>query len=119
MDGKKYYGRVEVSYDGTWGTICDYDWTKYDARVLCKQLGFPDGRSFKQSHYGAGTGPVYLSGMFCDNTETSLLSCPSRGWTNAQYYCKQHGHDASAYCYRPGTPWLETTAHNIYALSKK
>ncbi|XP_021368435.1 deleted in malignant brain tumors 1 protein-like [Mizuhopecten yessoensis] len=99
--GKRHYGRVEVSYDGTWGTICDYDWTKYDARVLCKQLGFSDGRSYKQSYYGPGTGPVYLSGMFCDSSESSLLSCPSRGWNKAQYYCKQHGHDASAYCYRP------------------
>ncbi|KAK3097126.1 hypothetical protein FSP39_006614 [Pinctada imbricata] len=99
--GKDYYGLVEVSYDGVNGTICDYDWTKYDARVLCRQLGFPDGRSYKGSYYKAGTGPLYLSGVFCSSKESNLLECPSRGWRNAQEYCNAHDNDASVYCYRP------------------
>ncbi len=50
-DGRTY-GRVEVSYDGVRGTICDLGWGTADARVLCRQLGkgslpnyepFPEG----------------------------------------------------------------------------
>ncbi len=37
-DGRTY-GRVEVSYDGVRGTICDLGWGTADARVLCRQLG--------------------------------------------------------------------------------
>ncbi|XP_061172170.1 deleted in malignant brain tumors 1 protein-like [Saccostrea echinata] len=97
---KDYYGTVEVIKDGQVGTVCDYDWTKNDARVLCRQLNFPDGRPYKRSYYGAGKGSVVLSGFFCDGKEDRLLDCPSRGWYNVQDYCKIHQNDASVYCYR-------------------
>ena len=36
-------GRVEIFWEGTWGTISDPQWTFSDARVVCKQLQHASG----------------------------------------------------------------------------
>ena len=43
LEGGSVYGsgRVEVCIDNVWGTVCNDSWTQLNARVVCKQLGFP------------------------------------------------------------------------------
>ena len=35
-----YEGTVEVCYDYIWGLISDSRWSKQDAEVVCRQLGY-------------------------------------------------------------------------------
>ena len=44
-DGGDSYGRVEVAVDGEWGTICDMDWDRKEAKILCRQFGYVDGEA--------------------------------------------------------------------------
>ena len=79
----EHTGRVEVYTNSTggldnaeWGTVCDDSWDINDARVVCRQLGYPDAVSApRYSRYGQGIGPIWLDDVACLGTEPDLFTC--------------------------------------------
>ncbi|MEQ2208671.1 hypothetical protein XENOCAPTIV_010861, partial [Xenoophorus captivus] len=54
---KHYEGRLEVFYNGEWGTVCDDDFSISAAQVVCRELGFMDAVSWSPSaKFGRGEG---------------------------------------------------------------
>lgn len=40
VDGTTEAGRLEILFDGEWGTVCGSDFEKREAEVACRMLGF-------------------------------------------------------------------------------
>ena len=73
-------GRVEVNYNGEWGTVCDDGWDDIDAGVVCRQLGFgSSGTASISACYGQGSGSILLSNVTCTGNESTLLNCVHLG----------------------------------------
>uniref|UniRef100_A0A8D0LAF8 SRCR domain-containing protein n=1 Tax=Sphenodon punctatus TaxID=8508 RepID=A0A8D0LAF8_SPHPU len=89
-------GRVEIQYQGSWGTVCDDGWDLTDVAVVCRELdcGEPLGGP-GSAHYGQGFGPIWLDDVNCTGDEASLSLCHFRLW--GKHDCS-HREDASAIC---------------------
>ncbi len=69
-------GRLEMRYNGRWGTICDDNFGLQDADVACQQLGFP-GADVVLDEYGGGIGTIWMDEVACVGDEEQLAACPA------------------------------------------
>nr|XP_020664414.1 deleted in malignant brain tumors 1 protein-like [Pogona vitticeps] len=89
-------GRVEVYYNGRWGTVCDDLWQMDNARVVCRQLECGVALSAPGSaRYGSGLGAVLMDNVVCRGSEERLDHCTHRGW--GVHDCS-HSEDAGVSC---------------------
>ncbi|XP_067672345.1 neurotrypsin-like [Haliotis asinina] len=95
-----YKGRVEVKVNGRWGSVCDDDWSVYDAIVACRQLGFSGlAKAQPGGTYGEGTGPVFHTNLKCTGNESRLSDC--RGRHDPSIIDCSHQEDAGLTCTAP------------------
>eukprot|EP01084_Bolivina_argentea_P306632 529889_1 len=111
-------GRLEVLYNGTWGTVCDDDFDILDAIVACRQLGLSDDNLKYARILGnlfavpSAESKILLDDLNCDGTEGSLGDCKHAGWGVED--CS-HSEDISISCDMPcGFPH-EISSDQLYA----
>ena len=78
----KLEGRVEIYYQGIWGTVCDDGWDDIDATVVCGQLGFLNGTTTTPAQLNVVNDPVWLTQVDCLGNESELTHCIHSGAGN-------------------------------------
>ncbi len=88
MNGNATAGRLEISINGQWGTVCDDYWNdqqnpnvtqgNLNAQIACKSLGLPwlGAYPVPRAGYGQGTFPILMDNVKCIGNEPDLYSCP-------------------------------------------
>ena len=109
-------GRLEIYYDGQWGTICDDYWTKPNADVACRALGFAGGsvenyNRFRNSYFPPGDRdqPIWLDDVQCGGGESGLLECPAN--PIGRHNCK-HAEDVGIRCIKSEGPFIVNMEFN-------
>lgn len=81
VNGHDCAGRVEVFYNGTWGSVCSNGMSQLTAVTVCKHLGCGEGgRIATDFKYGRGSGPTWLDHIECTEQHSSLWQCQSDPW---------------------------------------
>ena len=72
--GGQYSGRLEVFYNGSWGTVCDHSWGFQDTIVACKEMGFPSA----EEYYSPGNDSSLVNGE--TTLTTDIFTFVLFGW---------------------------------------
>jgi hypothetical protein len=87
-------GRLEIYYNGSWGTVCNKGFDNNDAQVVCNQLGL--GKSSSVAYDGlGGSRNMWLESVECSGHEYRLTFCSHSDWGSVT--CLD-GHPVKIYC---------------------
>ncbi|XP_025100433.1 deleted in malignant brain tumors 1 protein-like isoform X2 [Pomacea canaliculata] len=97
VNGTADAGRLEILYDGTWGTVCGFVFGQREALVACRMLGFNSTTpvAVGSVKYGVGSGPILFDELRCVGNETSLAQC--KHWGFYRHECT-HWEDVGVMC---------------------
>ena len=72
-------GRLEVSFGGQWGAVCDDGWAMENVDVICKELGFGIGLGYDKQydilHSYLPPLNIIMDNVHCSGKEKSLFEC--------------------------------------------
>ncbi|XP_071963894.1 uncharacterized protein [Antedon mediterranea] len=101
-------GRLEINYQGVWGTVCDDRWSNSNSDVACRQLGYSWSTGFfSDAHFGEGTGTIFLDDVSCFGDEDTLVEC--KNLLGPRGNCL-HEEDVSIVCHQESTTAQTTNA---------
>ncbi|XP_078598874.1 uncharacterized protein LOC144874520 [Branchiostoma floridae x Branchiostoma japonicum] len=96
-------GRVEVFYNGEWGTVCGWSsWDSRDANVICRELGYGPSSVYSTYSFGQGSGPIWIGyssnrPVDCTGNEMSIFNCLRDIPGNVDTSCT-HAYDVGIRC---------------------
>ncbi|XP_071261008.1 CD5 antigen-like [Salvelinus alpinus] len=68
-------GRVEVKSNQSWTSVCEADFDRQDAEVVCRELGCGAPAALQGGLYGGGEGQTWDKEFQCKGKESLLLDC--------------------------------------------
>uniref|UniRef100_A0A8K9Y759 SRCR domain-containing protein n=1 Tax=Oncorhynchus mykiss TaxID=8022 RepID=A0A8K9Y759_ONCMY len=68
-------GRVEVKSNQSWASVCEADFDRQDAEVVCGELGCGAPAALQGGLYGEGEGQTWDKEFQCKGKESLLLDC--------------------------------------------
>uniref|UniRef100_A0A8K9UZQ9 SRCR domain-containing protein n=1 Tax=Oncorhynchus mykiss TaxID=8022 RepID=A0A8K9UZQ9_ONCMY len=68
-------GRVEVKSNQSWASVCEADFDRQDAEVVCVEFGCGAPAALQGGLYGEGEGQTWDKEFQCKGNESLLLDC--------------------------------------------
>uniref|UniRef100_UPI001EAF811C scavenger receptor cysteine-rich type 1 protein M130-like n=1 Tax=Oncorhynchus gorbuscha TaxID=8017 RepID=UPI001EAF811C len=68
-------GRVEVKSNQSWASVCEADFDRQDAEVVCRDVGCGAPAALQGGLYGEGEGQTWDKEFQCKGNESLLLDC--------------------------------------------
>ncbi|XP_040297148.1 scavenger receptor cysteine-rich type 1 protein M130-like isoform X1 [Bufo bufo] len=90
--GNRCEGRLEIYYNGSWGSVCNNVMTTQTASLICKQLRCGSGLLYQEGAPASdvNAAPSWLEFINCRNSDRSLGECPSSPWGRKMCDVKAH-----------------------------
>ena len=89
-------GRLEVNYDGAFGSVCEDNFGTSEAATVCHQLGFAGASHVALCcQFGQFSGETWLDNVDCRSGDVWLANCTHHGWGVKDCH---HGQDIGVVC---------------------